>query len=115
HVEHFARGHANELALGMLDLVMQAAQNAAARARMVVLHEIRGDARFGKRAAVPAFEKKTARVLEHPGLDDQHVRNRRRQRSHHGAGGSSRRRSRYRPYPFFAIVAPSFWSCAASM
>src|SRR5487761_2099231 len=40
HVEHPALDHANELSLRMLDLVMHAAQHAAARSRVVVLHEI---------------------------------------------------------------------------
>ena len=49
-VEHRAFDHAHELALRVLDLVVQAAQHAAVRSRVVVLHELdvescRGEAR----------------------------------------------------------------------
>jgi hypothetical protein len=53
HVEHRAGGGAHQLALRLLDLVMQAAQHAFRRARVVVLHELGGDA--GQLGKAPAL------------------------------------------------------------
>jgi hypothetical protein len=50
----------------MLDLIMQTAQHAFGRTRMVVLHEL--DARLdllGKLGRVRALEEETTRVAEH--------------------------------------------------
>jgi hypothetical protein len=44
HVEDAAAGDPHELALGLLDLVVQAAQHALAGAGVVVLHEVRREA-----------------------------------------------------------------------
>jgi hypothetical protein len=55
------------------DLHVQAAQDAARRARVVVLDEGRGRADGGvELALVEALEEKAARVGEYLGLDDQH-------------------------------------------
>jgi hypothetical protein len=40
HIEHRAAHHAHQLALGLLHLVVQAAQHALAGAAVVVLHEL---------------------------------------------------------------------------
>ncbi len=77
HVKHRALGHAHQLALRLLDLVMQAAQHALGRTRMVVLHEQLGDTgQFGKAARVVAFEEEAAVVAEDLGLEHQQARQR---------------------------------------
>src|SRR3954451_14799889 len=49
---------------------------------MIILHELRIDARFGKGTTIPALEKEPAVVAEHTGLDDLHVGNGRRRDFH---------------------------------
>ena len=68
-VEHFAGDDAHELALRVLDLVVEAAQHAAPRARVVVLHERRVEPGRRERARVPALEEEAALVAEDARLD----------------------------------------------
>src|SRR5581483_10588539 len=64
-VEHFAGDDAHELSLRLLDLVVQAAENSARRARMIVLHEVDVDAgRVAESATVVALEEEAARIAE---------------------------------------------------
>ena len=70
-IEHRALHHAYQFALGMLGLVVQAAQHVFDRA-MVVLNEINIAAcQFGEFAPVEAFEEEAAVVAEYFGLDNQ--------------------------------------------
>jgi hypothetical protein len=71
HVEHRAAHHPHQLALRRVELVMQPAQHALRRARMVVLHEIQVQPQCGEGLAVPAFHEEAARVAEHPGFDQE--------------------------------------------
>jgi hypothetical protein len=81
----------------MLDLVMQPAQHAARRARMIVLHELGVDTRrLRERLAVVALEKEAALVAEHLRLDQQHARERGCDRPHQNTWSSSKC-SRYWP------------------
>ena len=106
-VEHLAGDAPHELALRVLDLVMETAQHAMPRLRMVILHEGRVDAGVRQRTRVPALEEIPAVVREHArlealdvgqvGCDDLH-RNR--------TLGSRKSSSRYLPYPFFASAIP---------
>jgi hypothetical protein len=73
----------------MAYLVVQPAQHAARRARMVVLHEVDVEASFAKRAPVPALEEESTLVAEHARLDDEHVGDR-------GGDDAHRRQDRYR-------------------
>jgi hypothetical protein len=98
HVEHFALRRAHELALGVLDLVMQPAQDAVPRARVVVLYERRVDARLRERAGVPALEEKAAVVAPDLRLDQPDVGNRGRRDVHlKRMGGSDNSAIRYCP------------------
>lgn len=75
HVEDAAAGDPHELALGLFDLVVQAAQHTLARAGVVVLHEIHvktGGVVEG--LSVVAFHEEAAGVAEHFGLEDQEAR-----------------------------------------
>lgn len=62
NIENFPGDDAHELTLGILDLVMQAAQYAALRTRLVILDEIDVDAELCQHALVVTFQKKPARV-----------------------------------------------------
>ena len=100
-VPHLAAHAADQLALRVLDLVVEAAQHAAAGARMIVLHERGVDSGGGERARVPGLEKEAAVVAADDGLDQPHVGNRGRRDLHHGlphrTSGSRRSASRYWP------------------
>jgi len=69
HVEHRADRAADELALRVLDLVVEAAQHAAARARVVVLHEVDVDAGGGQCRRFQLSKEEAAVIAEDPGLD----------------------------------------------
>jgi hypothetical protein len=56
-VEHLSFRCPNQLPLRMLDLIVQATQHAAPRARMIVLHEVDVDAAGREGAPVPAFKE----------------------------------------------------------
>ena len=64
------------LPLRLPELIVQAAQHAALRAGVVVLHEVGLEAgHFGKGAGIEAFHEEAARIAEHPGLEDQQLGN----------------------------------------
>ena len=74
HVKHRAAHHAHQLALGLLQLVVQAAQHAAGAAAVVVLHKVHiqtGD--LLEVLLVEAFKKEASAVAEHFGLKDEQV------------------------------------------
>ena len=74
NVKNHALHHTYQLALRVLDLIMQAAQHVFGRARVVVLNEIDvAPDNLGKLAAVEALEKEPAFVTEHLGFDHEHV------------------------------------------
>ena len=83
-IEHGPGRDAHELALGTLDLIVQTAEHAATRARVIVLHELRIDSRVRKRAPIVAFEEKAPRVTEDSRLDQLDVGYRRRRDLHCG-------------------------------
>ncbi|MNZ34145.1 hypothetical protein D3C78_515160 [compost metagenome] len=73
-IEYFAEGDPHQLALGPPHLVVQAAQDAALRARVIVLDESALDAgRVREGAGVVAFVKEAALIAEDLGFEDQHV------------------------------------------
>ncbi len=74
HIEHFTDRDANQFALGVLQLVMQATQYAFLRARVVVLDEL-GVQTGGvlERLGVETLVEETALVTEHLGFDDQNT------------------------------------------
>ena len=95
-VEDLALDDADQLALRPPDLQMQAAQRAADRPRMVVLHERAGDAVLAVRVGVIGLDEEAAVVVVDVGLDDERrpadrSGRRARQRS------CSRTRNRYWP------------------
>jgi hypothetical protein len=64
-IEDFARNDAKQFSLGALNLIMQAPQNVARRARMIVLHELDIDARGRcEGPAIEAFKEKSSVVTE---------------------------------------------------
>ena len=76
-IEHRSRNHAHQFALGVCDLVMQAAQHALRGAAVVVLNELHviqpgGCAEFPQ---VEALEEEAARIAKHLWLDDAYIRN----------------------------------------
>src|SRR5471032_27333 len=77
-IKYLALNHTHELPLRVLDLIMQSAQYATCRPRMVVLDEL--NARFnllGKLAAVEALVEVAACIAEHLRLDNLDFRQRR--------------------------------------
>lgn len=97
HVEDAALDDPYELALRVLDLVVQAAQHALGGAGVVVLHEVHLEAGgLAEDLGVEAFQEETAGVTEDFRFEDQEARD---------AGGrdlhqntlSSRMRNRYWP------------------
>ena len=77
HIKNTAARHAHQLALGLLDLIVQATQHTLARTRMVVLHKVHMAAHgLVKHLLVKALKEKAARISEHLGFKNEHVRNR---------------------------------------
>jgi hypothetical protein len=74
HIKHGAAHHAHQLALGLLQLVVQATQHALGAAAVVVLNKVHiqaGD--LLEVLLVEAFKKEASAVAEHFGLEDQNV------------------------------------------
>ena len=77
HVEHRAAGDPHQLALGLLDLIVQTPQHAFARAGVVVLHEVRAQpGGVVEDLGVVTFHEEATGVAEHLGFEDQQVRDR---------------------------------------
>src|SRR5207253_10059596 len=68
-VVRLARYDPDQLALRVLDLIMQSAQHVPRRAGVIILNELGIDPGLGKRPAIVAFEKKAPRICEHARLD----------------------------------------------
>ena len=76
HIEDLAVWRANQFRLHLwLYLVMQSAQHVAGRERMIVLHEVLGNAQTRKYLLVVTFQKEPAFVLKDSRLQHEHVRN----------------------------------------
>ena len=76
HIKYRPAHHAHQLALGLLDLIMQAAQHALGAAAVVVLHKVQVQAGgMVEGFLVEAFEEETTGVAEHFGFDDEYVWN----------------------------------------
>src|SRR5713101_1647314 len=73
-IKDFAGDNADELPLRLADLVVQPAQHALLRARVIVLDKGRADSLALELPLVPALEEESARVAEHSGLKEQHIR-----------------------------------------
>src|SRR5438034_7664061 len=88
---------ANKFPLALAQLIVEAAENVAPRARMVVLHKNRIETDgAAKLFRVPAFHVEAPFVLEHLRLADQDLGNRRPSHLHNAAGPSaSKYQSRY--------------------
>ncbi len=82
-------GHPHQFALGVFHLEMQAAQDAARRPTVVVLHKVEIEPRRAKRLPVPGFHEKTALVAEDPGLQQVHIPQRRFYKLHANTTPSS--------------------------
>src|SRR5260221_10526708 len=75
-IEHLAGDHAYQLALRLLELIMQAAQHALGAFGMVVLHKIDIEAgSLCKDLAIERFKEEAALVAKYLGLDQQYLRN----------------------------------------
>ena len=73
-IENFALHHTAQLGLGMTQLIVQAAQHPARRARMVVLHEGFKHASRGQSIRAEGFQEEATRVFEDTGLDEKYSR-----------------------------------------
>jgi hypothetical protein len=75
HIKYFALHHADQLALRMLDLIVQATQNALGRLAVLVLHKAHVQAcRPSKVTGIEAFIKKAPGITKDLGLQDQDFR-----------------------------------------
>lgn len=75
YVEDFALDDADELSLGVLDLIMESAEDAFGGAGVVVLDEgDRGTDGCFEGALVEAFEEEAAGVGENLGGEDEHIK-----------------------------------------
>jgi hypothetical protein len=102
-IKDFAGDDTDELTLGVRrQLIMQSAQHAPTRARMVVLHEFNSPPDLGtKRTLAKALEEKPSIVTKDLWLDDDHIRNRGRRKNHQNTRSRNTCR-RYWPYPFLS-------------
>jgi hypothetical protein len=64
-IEHLAHHHPHQLALRLLGLVVQAAQDAVCRTAVVVLHEVEVETGGAKGVGIPALEEKAPLIAEH--------------------------------------------------
>src|SRR5258708_40305877 len=72
-IKHRPSDDPNQLALRLLDLVVQAAQNVARRAAVIVLYELHVQPGGGEFTLLPGLEEITTRVAEHPRADQDDV------------------------------------------
>ena len=74
YVKHRALHHEHQLVLGLLDLVVQAAQHIFGRSTVVVLDKIHATPdEISELAAFETFKKEAPLVAEHFGFDDENV------------------------------------------
>ncbi len=74
-VEDLAADAANQLSLGLLNLVVKTADYVPPRQRLVVLHEGPGDTKTRQNPFVVAFEKEPTAIFKDSGLKDLHISN----------------------------------------
>ncbi|RMS05884.1 hypothetical protein ALP75_203295 [Pseudomonas syringae pv. actinidiae] len=75
HIQHCADSDAHQLTLCVFDLIMQAAQHASLRARVVVLHKLPGQASgLLKSPGVEAFIEEASFITEYLGFQNQDFR-----------------------------------------
>jgi len=72
-IENPAAGNTHQLALGMVELVMQPPEYAAPRTGMIVLHKYIRYSEFGIPAGMVGLKEKAARITMHIGLDQQQL------------------------------------------
>src|SRR5581483_3540163 len=65
HVQHFSADDSYQLALRLLNLIMQPAQDGALRVGMIVLNELAANAKLLEDLKVITFEKKSPIILEY--------------------------------------------------
>ena len=71
HINHRAAHHPHQLALGLLDLIVQPPQHALRTAAVVVLHKwVVGASGFVEGFLVETFKEKASSVTKHLGFDD---------------------------------------------
>ena len=70
YIEHAARGHANQFALGVFELIVQAAQRALARQALIVLHESGVDTALAKMRGAKGFHEVAAVIAMYRGLEN---------------------------------------------
>src|SRR6476660_10080322 len=73
HIKYFAGDHPHQFPLRLLNLIMQAAQDALAGFGMIILHELERDTGLRKVSLLVTFKKKAPLVLEYFWLDQQDV------------------------------------------
>jgi hypothetical protein len=73
HIEDLSRYHTDQLALGMLELVMKSPQSAPQRVAMIVLHEASGNTEGGQPVFTPTLEKIPSRVAMDGWLQNENV------------------------------------------
>ena len=90
NVQNFPLHHAHKFSLRMLYLIMQAPQNVARRAGMIILHKALGNSRIRHELLVVALEEKSTLVPEYPRFKGEYSGQRSRdflKRIHRGADG----------------------------
>src|ERR1700734_1352686 len=112
--------HSNEFSLWMLHLIVQASQNVAGRAGMIILHKIINDSGLRHDPLVIALKEKPALIAEHARLQNESAGKRSRNFRDSTAHGSNRR-TRFIRIPSLAAVGAgkrrnyySSWMCRFS-
>ena len=70
HIKNFPTDHIEHLSLGLLQLVVQPAQDAPGRMGVIILHKFSGKPVLAILPGVIGFQKKSPRVLKHFRFDD---------------------------------------------
>src|SRR5271168_150790 len=74
-IENLSADAANELSLGLLDLIMETAHNVLKGERLIVLDKAANNTRFRQNSLVIAFEKVTSTVFKDLRFKDLDFRN----------------------------------------
>jgi len=69
YIKYRSADDTHEFPLRLVDLVVQASEDVACRAALIILNEICMDARSGKFSPLPGFEEITPRICEDGGLN----------------------------------------------
>ena len=73
HIENFAGNDPHQFSLRLLNLIVQAAQDALAGLGMIVLHKIKRDSGFGETPFLVTLQEKSPRILKHFWLNQQNI------------------------------------------